>query len=547
MAKENIENKIYNIAFYMRLSREDGDKGESSSIENQRRVLKKYIADKENFVFFEEYIDDGVSGTSFNRPGFLRMLKDIEGKKINCVMTKDLSRLGRNYIDAGAYINRYFDEYGVRYISVNDSVDTAIDDGGMITSIKNIFNEQYSKDISTKVQSAFKVKQEAGEFVGAFPSYGYQKASFDRHKLIIDEYSASIVRRIFHMYMEGKGKIGIAKQLNKEGVLSPTAYKNANGLNYTNGRRLQSTSYWTYSSINAILKNEMYIGHMVQGKTKRKMRQKPKMLEQEDWIVVPNTHEAIIDDVTWNKVQNLLKREVKQIDLKQNVSIFAGFLKCGDCGRALSKKNPYVRKGMVRDSSSMKGVSYSCSSYIRYGREHCSPHKISHEALEQIVLKDLNMIIQAIEDLKHLIEQQKHNIPKNSQVLNLEKSRVHNELNKVKRLKREIYEDYKEELISKADFLLYQSEYGEKESNLEKKLEQLEEKLEQNGEQDIFKAPWIKELLELQGISKLDRTIITDMIDSIYVYEEHRVKIVYNFSNEMDSFFDMTIKIIETA
>ena len=353
--------RLFNVAVYIRLSREDGDKEESDSVGNQRKLLAGYMNKQDDFILYDVYIDDGFTGTNFNRPAFKRMLKDIKAGKVNCVIVKDLSRFGRDYIDTGRYLERDFPEMGVRFISVTDSIDSMKQAYDMLLPIKNIFNEQYARDISKKVQTAVKTKQEAGEFIGAFTSYGYKKSPVDKNKLVIDEYSADVVRKIFSLYIQGYGKQKIAKLLNEEGILCPSEYKRAMGLNYHNPNRLESTTYWSYSTINSILHREMYVGNMVQGTKHQRMRSKQKKMAKEDWIIVEDTHEPIIDKETWEKAQSLLHKRTRELDLETNKNIFAGFVKCGDCGRAMAKN-------MWRRADGSKTYSLYCGTYKRNGK-----------------------------------------------------------------------------------------------------------------------------------------------------------------------------------
>ena len=336
--------KLFNVAVYIRLSREDGDKEESDSVGNQRKLLTEYVHKKDELILYDVYIDDGYTGTNFNRPDFQRMIADIEAGKVNCVIVKDLSRFGRDYIDTGRYLERYFPELGVRFISITDGIDSMKQAYDMLLPIKNIFNEQYARDISKKVQTAVKTKQKAGEFIGAFTSYGYKKSPVDKNKLVIDEYAANVVRRIFSLYIQGYGKQRIAKLLNAEGILCPAEYKRAIGLNYNNPNKLDSTTYWSYSTINSILHREMYVGNMVQGTKHQRMRSKQKKMDKDKWIIVENTHEPIIDKETWEKAQSLLHKRTRELDLETNKNIFAGFVKCGDCGRAMVKTTKNGKK-----------------------------------------------------------------------------------------------------------------------------------------------------------------------------------------------------------
>lgn len=521
---------LFNVAIYIRLSREDGDKEESDSVGNQRKLLAEYIAKKEDFILYDVYVDDGYSGTNFNRPSFQRMIADIKDGKVNCVVVKDLSRFGRDYIDTGRYLERYFPEMGVRFISVTDGIDSMKQAYDMLLPIKNIFNEQYARDISKKIQATVKSKQKAGEFIGAFTSYGYKKSPADKNKLVIDDYAASVVRRIFSLYIQGYGKQKIAKLLNAEGVLCPAEYKKVNGENYKNCNRLESTTYWSYSTINSILHREMYVGNMVQGTKHQRMRSKQKKMPKEEWIVVENTHEPIIDKATWEKAQALLQKRTRELDLETNKNIFAGFVKCGDCGRAMAKN-------MWRRADGSKTYSLYCGTYKRNGKQYCTPHTLPMAVLEDIVLGDLKAIVDNVDNLKELVQSQSFTASKVKRIADTELSKIKAELERVKRLKKSIYEDYREELISKEEFLSYREDYLKKEELYSKQIEALEEKKNDNVTEDVFETPWLKRLLELKDIEALDRDIVVEMISEIKVYENRKIKITYNFGNELEHLF----------
>ncbi|MDD2981177.1 MAG: recombinase family protein [Hespellia sp.] len=523
---------MFNTALYIRLSREDGDKEESDSIGNQRKMLTEYVKKHEEMMLHDTYVDDGYSGTNFNRPAFKRMIEDVEDGTVNCIIVKDLSRFGRDYIDTGRYLERYFPDNDVRFIAVTDNIDSFKHSYDMLLPIKNVFNEQYARDISKKVQSSFKVKQTAGEFVGAFTSYGYKRSTADRHKLVIDEYPARIVRRIFQLYISGCGKLRIAHILNEENVLCPSEYKKVNGENYSNCNRLEKTSYWTYSTINNVLKNQMYIGNMVQGKTKRRMKGNAKPVSPDKWIVVKNTHEAIIDEAIWKKSQMLLTKRTRNLDLNNNMSIFAGYLVCGDCGRALAKKYSFY--------AGTKKYRYECGTYTRSGRAYCTPHSISHAVLEQIILEDLKVIIQNAENLRELIASQAKQISTSKQMSDSEIAKLNEELLSVQRKKKRIYQDYSEDMLTKSEYAAYRQDYLDKEKLLTTKIDVLSEKKQEDPDIDIFQNPWIERLLSMNSVEHLDRDIVIEMIHKIIVYENHRIKIIYNFSEELDTLFTLS-------
>lgn len=518
------KSQLFHAAVYIRLSREDGDKEESDSVGNQRKLLMEYISKMENLILYDTYVDDGYTGTSFDRPGFKRMIADIEEGRVNCIIVKDLSRFGRDYIETGRYLERVFPELGVRFISVSDGIDSIRQAYDMLLPIKNIFNEQYARDISKKIQATVKSKQKAGEFIGAFTSYGYKKSPSDKNRLVVDEYAAEVVRKVFRLYVGGMGKLGIAKLLNSEGILCPSEYKMANGENYKNCNRLESTSYWTYSTINVMLKNEMYRGNMVQGKKHQQMRSRQRHVEREDWIIVKGTHEPIIDPETWEKAQRLLKQKHRDMGLEENRNIFAGFVKCGDCGRAMAKSS-------WKRADGGRTYSFHCGTYKRHGKGYCTPHTLPLHVLEDIVLEDLRAVIHNVRDLRELVKSQSFHYPDTEEIAGKELVRVKVELERVQKLKKSAYEDYKEGLISKEEFLTYREDYLKKEELYTKQAEALEEKKKEGAVQDVFETPWLKRLLELKDIENLDREIIVEMIDQILVYENCKIKICYNFAH----------------
>lgn len=528
------KNIVYYVALYIRLSREDGDKEESDSVSNQKKLLTEYIENHPEFLLTDIYIDDGYSGTNFERPEFKRMIQEIENKRINCVIVKDLSRFGRDYIDTGRYLERYFPNMGVRFISLSDGIDSMKQAYDMLLPIKNIFNEQYARDISKKIQATVRIKQQSGEFIGSFASYGYKKSPVDKNKLIIDEYSASIVKRIFEMYVSGMGKQRIARRLTEEGIPCPSAYKELCGDKYKNSN-YKNKQYWTYSTVNSILHKEMYIGNMVQGTKHQQMRSSQVTVDKEDWIIVKGTHEPIIDIDTWNKTQLLLKRRTRNLDLITNQSIFAGFIRCGDCDAAMAKVSWAKADGT-------KSYSFYCGTYKRYGKKYCTPHTMPMKVLEDIVLQDLKDIIQNIDDLEKLAKENTVRHKKNDKnIRELQITQAKEELEKIKRWKQSAYEDWKENLLTKEEYISYRQDYTKKEELLLKKIALIEESFEEEEKEDIFESLWIQRLLQLKDIEMLDRSIVIEMIDKIYVYEDRRIRIIYNFTDDLENLFQTNI------
>ena len=515
-ASPSTSQALWRAALYTRLSREDGDKLESDSIANQRALLEEFAARQPDLQVVGQYSDDGYTGTNFDRPNFQRMMADIEAGKINCVIVKDLSRFGRDYINSGQYLERWFPEHGVRFLAVNDHIDSEAGPYDMLLPFKNVFNEQYARDISNKVKSAMQAKQRQGAFIGAFASYGYRKDPEDHNKLLIDPSAAAIVRRVFDLYEQGNGKIRIAKLLNEEGIPCPSEYKKLNGERYHNGQKLEKTTYWTYATIHRMLKNQMYIGNMEQGRAPRQiMHGKARQLDRSQWTVVEGTHEPIISRQQWDRVQALLAKDTRAPSFEQNISPFAGFLRCGDCGRAMSKTN---HPG---------GVYYCCGSYKRYGPSVCSRHGISQRKLERVVLEDLNKIIQTVDNLKNLAEEAAPK--KKRRDIQAERERIQVNLDRIYHLKKSAYEDFRSGLLTRDEYLRYKEDYTHQEKAVSAQLAQLE----QEQPKTIFDQPWVASLLEHGKLKELDRITMAETVKEILVFEDGHIEITYLFSDEL--------------
>lgn len=511
-------SKLWKIGIYLRLSKEDEKKDESNSIDSQRKLINSFITNSiDDYEIIDEFVDDGYTGTNFDRPSFKRMISLVENDEINCIIVKDLSRFGRDYIGVGKYTERYFPLTDTRFISINDDYDSIKPNNNddFIMPLKNIFNAHYSKDISKKVKSSFRVLQSEGKFTGAFTSYGYKKDEYDKHKLVIDEPSAIVVKRIFELFNSGKGKISIARILNDEKIPCPSEYKRINGLKYNNGQRLELTKYWTYSTVNNILKNEMYIGNMVQNKSiRRTVRGKARKNSVENWIRVEGTHEAIISKEEWNITQSLLNKNTRQLSLDENIGIFSGYIVCGNCGRAMSKiRHKY---------KSYTTTEYICGTYKRYGCNMCKRNAIKLEVLEELVLDKLNEQINKAGEIKY---EKKNNNTKKIDVkryeIQLEKSSL--------RLK-SLYEDYKDGLLTKEQYFKYKDDYTRDEELAKAQIELIkEQEKELNSEQN----KWIETLLKHKKIEKLDRETLAEILEKIIITDidgELNVEIVFKFS-----------------
>lgn len=507
----------YDAALYERLSREDGDRPESDSIINQQRMLEDYCSRHSELHIVKHYPDDGFTGTNFDRPAFKNLLEDIDNGKVNCVVVKDLSRFGRDYIDMGYYLERYFPARNVRFIAVNDGIDSLRGPYDMMLPLKNVFNTQYAKDISEKVRSAMEIKQRRGEFVGAFASYGYLKDPEKRNHLIIDPVAGSVVLRIFEMAASGMGQIRIAKTLNSEAIPCPSEYKHLMGEKYTNSKKLDSTRHWTYATIHRLLRNEMYLGNMVQHRSVRPtMHGKAIQADPSEWIIAEGTHDPIISRELWDAVQAQIAKNSRAPNFEQNVGMFAGFLKCGDCGRS-----------MVKTRWNDK-IHYSCGSYRRYGAGICSKHYIPQKDLEEILLRDLNQIISAVSDLRRIADEnrEKSNFTRNKDA---ECKKTDAALKRIQRLKQGCYEDYQDKLLSREEFLRYKADYDQQEQTLIHQLEQLQA----TKDDDLLEHPWVEELLSKGRLTQLDRTTVAQTVKEIRIFEDKKIEITYLFSDEM--------------
>ena len=505
---------VYRAAAYCRLSREDGDKPESDSIVNQQRVIEDFCARRPEFRISGVYPDDGATGTNFDRGQFRRMIADIEAGEINCVIVKDLSRFGRDYIDMGFYLERYFPDRGVRFIAINDGVDSADGPYDLLLPLKNVFNAQYAKDISEKVRSAFRAKQKRGEFCGAFACYGYLKDPENGNRLIVDPAAAEVVRRIFRMTAEGIGQVGIAKALNDDGIPCPSDYKRMMGMKYTNGQCLREPCRWTYSTVHKILRNETYIGNMVSNRSVRAtMHGRAKAADRSEWIVVEGTHEPVVSREVWDAVQAVIAKNTRPIDFEGHVGLFAGFLRCGACGHALIKT---TRKG---------STTYSCGAYRRCGVTACSSHSIREDELCAIVLGDLNRIIAGAGNLEELAERSLRQAPSTEREES-RRRRLRTALERVRRLKQSAYEDYRDRLLSREEFLRYRADYDEQEESLARQL------AEPREDAAASRQPWTERLLKLGRLERLDRATLAQAVAGIRVFEDGRIEIVYRCSGE---------------
>ena len=503
-------NGEWRAGLYVRLSREDGDRAESESVASQKALLSRFA--EERNLPFEFYIDDGWSGTDFDRPSFRRMIADVTSKKINCVVVKDLSRFGRNYVESGKYLETVFPLFHVRFIAVNDGIDSEENPQSMNTvlvSFKNILNDEYCRDISVKVRSALDIRRKQGKFIGSFAAYGYRKDENDHNRLVVDETAAEIVREIYRKFLSGYSVLGIARELNGRGVPNPSVYRGGGGNN---------SGLWADSTVRRILTSEVYIGNLVQKKNEIVSYKihVSRGVSEERRIRAEHTHEAIISEEDFNRVKSLLGRDTRTSPKSGTLSLFAGFLKCADCGRAMQKrtvKQPYKTYDY-----------YVCSTYKKMHSTLCSKHAIRADALEEAVLEALNGYIAIAVNFERVKEQ----IGKTArdgvrERLNSELSAKTRERERVRGLLIDLYPDYKNGLLSREQYFALKEKYELRAEKIDAETEVLRAEIERNASGQSEAEAFAQSLVSYRGLHKLTRDAVTELVENIYVHENGEI------------------------
>ena len=522
---------FYNVAVYLRLSKDDGEAGkaESNSITSQRDIIRSFIRKQDNMDIFDFYVDDGWSGANFDRPAFKRMMGDIEAGLIDCVIVKDLSRLGRDYIGSGRLIQKTFPEHEVRFIAIGDNYDSLTADfneESLVLPVKNFINDAYCRDISVKVKSQQKMKRESGQYIGAFAMYGYMKDPDDKNHLIIDKYAAGIVESIFEWKVDGYSFKAIAERLNDMGVLSPLEYKKSNGEKFKTGFHTRKRGKWSAQAVRRILMDETYTGTLVQGKSERVNYKVKKSVVKpaEEWVRIPDAHEAIVSKDLFGVVQQLLRTDCRSASGKNTSHLYSGLLFCGDCGEQMTRR-------IVRHGSSTR-VYYICSNYNK--NKKCSRHSIPEEDLDRLVLYGIKSRIGIILDQMAVVVGVKNLDMRYDDIVAFDKEIVDlkAEQEKYRKLRAALYEDYKKGIISEEDFktfsAIYEEKHGAIESDLEKQMENLKN-LFKNGLEAGMKLEEYKDVLDVEELS---RTTLVHLVEKIFVYEDKRVQVVLRNQNQ---------------
>lgn len=524
----------WSVGEYNRLSKEDGDKPESDSIQNQHSINQKHLEylreQGEQIESVTVYSDDGYAGGNFKRPRYQALIRDIESGKINCIIFKDNSRLGRNYPELGRLMEDYFPQKGVRVISVLNNLDSVKDPRGYcsaIVSFSNIVNDDYIRQLSIKIKCTLTMKRERGEFIGNYAPFGYQKDPADRHRLVVDEEQAEIVRKIFDWYEDGMSASSIAKRLNAMQIMTPGDFKIRDGCKsfITHDRNSSKLHAWTTTTIATILKNEVYIGNMVQGKHKSVSYRSKKMMltDESEWTVVEGTHAPIISDEQFAIIHEHFARRTRISPGKTHVYPLSGLVSCGAC---CHRMNRVVSQGYAR---------YRCMTRT-YAPDKCQCPSIKEEYLEELILQTLQSLIARLVDVKAVIDAARQfkttNSAKNEYMLAINKAKREQE--RLQDAQFHLYDDLQSGLIPKEQYLQFQKRY-EAEITVQKvKIEQLNQCLihlkEARQQDDEFVAFFQK----YGNIQKLDWDTVNYLIQKVVFHDKQHVDIYFRFADEYE-------------
>lgn len=522
------------VGIYTRRSFDDNEDKESNTITNQKEMINSFISKEKNMTIVDYYVDDGYTGTTFDRPGFQEMMKDISDGRINTIIVKDLSRLGRNSLEVGKYIEEIFPIYNIRIIAINDNVDSfkrpeSIND--LMVPIKNLINESYARDISKKVSSAYYTMASNGKYVAGTSPYGYTFDENDKHHLVVDPDEVEIVRLIFNMALKGDGRVKITKYLNDHNILCRKEIQRRKKYKLSLEPLEETIKYkWSTSTIGRMLTSEIYIGNLTQLKTKRESFKNHKVINvaKEDWVRFEKTHEPIITKADFDKIQGLIKVNAKRLSNtgERTYSIYNGVLKCADCGRAMYKQED--KRGNRQLSN------YFCNTYLYISKTSCSSHKIKTDDLNDIVLESVQLqvklVIELDRSLKRLFFKNNRETVESEYKNNTRIAEI--KINNLKNKKLQLYEDWKFNNIDKDEFI-NQSKLIEEDIKLvEEKLELITKTYRDNIKMIKRNDYWINHYRRNKKIKKLTREVIKELIDVIYITADGNVDIRFKYSNE---------------
>jgi len=512
--------KKWTIGLYPRLSFDERGEEESNSVANQIKMMKDYLVDKDDIIIYKSYPDDGYTGTDFNRPGYIKMLEDIQKRKINAVIVKDLSRLGRNYIEVGNFIDEIVPQYGLRFISVNDNVDS-FKNPNIMNSLeipfKNLMNESYSKDTSKKMRTSLQTSKKSGNFIGKIAPFGYLKDPDDIHHLIIDKDAAEIVKKIFQQAMKGNSKQEIIKYLNNNHILTPSVYlKQKYNINVS-----KISNEWNTLMIDNILKNKTYKGYLVQYKRQRISHKAHNMVRvaEDEWIISENAHDSIIKEEIFNQVQNIMYNRNVKVNKEGKFLKYTGYVKCSECNCNLYRRTK-IKHGKEK-------YFYYCSSYVK--NRTCNKHYIQEKELDKIVLESINKYIELVCNVGNKIDNVISNssIEYNKEARQIRLIELDKSLKKYQNLLNDLLNDYKCDYISQDDYDNFKEKYLYEINKLNLEKENLI-----SSKINSYNLEWINKFKKIGVIEQLDRNIVDSFIENIYVGNDKDVEIVFRFKDQ---------------
>ena len=511
----NLLNKI--TALYCRLSQEDENKGDSDSIVNQKAILTKY-AEENGFTNIQVFVDDGYSGVSFNRPDFQKLLELMEKGKVETLITKDLSRLGRNYIEVGNYTEILFPRWNVRYIAINDNYDSLYNEGNELAPFKNLFNEWFARDTSKKIRAVLKAKAERGERVGTQIPYGYKKDPEVKSHLLIDEETAPVVKMIFELCAAGNGPRIIASILREKKILKPSIYMYKQSGRYGCVTDTEDIYGWNDRTVAGILDNEVYLGHTINCKTtvasykdKRKI-QRP----ESEWLRFENTHEAIIDQITWEIVRKVRAGKRRRNNMGE-INKYSGLLYCADCGSKLY----FVRGKSITPES----YNFICSRHRKHlGEEICTPHRIREVVLDEIVLEEIRKVTyyaraKTKEFVEYINRKSAAETRKELSAKTLELGKLENRNNELNMLFKKLYEDNVLGRITAEQFRMLSDIYNQEQKEIKEQIPKLQIRIEELKAQAINVEKFMATIHKYTDLQELNAEVLRTFIAKIVIHE----------------------------
>ena len=527
-----VSARRWRMAAYIRLSKEDLQKIKkgldcSNSVANQQGMLHDfYESHMEELESYTEYVDDGHTGTDTDREHFQDMMADIMSRKINCVVVKDLSRLARNYSDAGSLIDNLFVQLGVRFISLAENVDSYLDPDSVSdikVPITNVMNDNYCFQTSKKIRQVFDYKRRNGQYIGSFAPFGYVKDPDDKHRLLVDPDAAEVVKLVYSLFLQGSSKRAVSLYLNEHGIPSPAAYRRIKGLPVSSA--VGDDPMWSARMIHEVLTNEIYTGDMVQGRHRVKSYKVHQIetVPEEEWVRVPNTHEAIIVRETFDKVQGLMKRDTRTSPQGRQVHLFSGFLRCADCGKAVTR------------SVSGRHVYYACSTYKNRSRTACTMHSIKHNRLEAAGLFAIQQQVHLAVSYAETVTRINTAPVKKCQSKRLDDliAAKERELAKVTRYKQGLYQDWKDGEITREDYHNMKADYERQTITLTAVLKNLTAERAELANGVDNEHPALVAFMRYQNIDELTRDILVELVDYIKVYENGNISVRFKFADEL--------------